>query len=203
MKKIMFNDKYGLTESVLSGTKTTTRRIEGNIEFFFCLNNKRGIRIEFDGTDTFRLYTPNGLLYADHKCIYAVGQEVAIAQSYMQVGFKEEEVKGECFGSVRGWKNKMYVKAELMPHRVRITDIKLERLQDITEADCLKEGIRCYTKDGKVFKYDLEDGFEMFPWSTMKRDAREAFAALIDKVSGNGTWENNPYVFVYEFELLK
>ena len=30
----------------------------------------------------------------------------------------------------------------------------------------------------------------------------EAFAALIDKVSGKGTWESDPYVFVYEFELI-
>lgn len=29
----------------------------------------------------------------------------------------------------------------------------------------------------------------------------EAFAALIDKVSGKGAWESNPFVFVYEFEL--
>ncbi len=32
---------------------------------------------------------------------------------------------------------------------------------------------------------------------------RGAFAALIDKISGKGTWESNPYVFVYEFELVK
>lgn len=32
---------------------------------------------------------------------------------------------------------------------------------------------------------------------------REAFAALIDKVSGRGTWESNPYVVVYGFELVK
>lgn len=31
---------------------------------------------------------------------------------------------------------------------------------------------------------------------------REAFAALIGKVSGKGTWENNPLVWVYEFELV-
>lgn len=30
----------------------------------------------------------------------------------------------------------------------------------------------------------------------------EAFAVLIDKVSGKGTWESNPYVFVYDFELV-
>ncbi len=31
----------------------------------------------------------------------------------------------------------------------------------------------------------------------------EAFAALIDKVSGKGTWDRNPFVVVYEFEIVK
>ena len=33
-------------------------------------------------------------------------------------------------------------------------------------------------------------------------NTRDAFAELIDKVSGKGTWASNPYVFVYEFELI-
>lgn len=32
---------------------------------------------------------------------------------------------------------------------------------------------------------------------------REAFASLIDKVSGCGTWASNPWVMAYEFELVK
>ena len=101
-----------------------------------------------------------------------------------------------------GFFNKMFVKADLMPHHIRITEVKVERLQDISEADCLKEGIIKYTKDGTVFKYDLSDRFEMFSWQDMKRSPREAFSALIDKVSGKGMFASNPYVFAYEFELI-
>ncbi len=32
---------------------------------------------------------------------------------------------------------------------------------------------------------------------------QDAYEILIDKVSGKGTWERNPYVFVYDFELVK
>ena len=39
-----------------------------------------------------------------------------------------------------GWNNKMFVRADLMPHRIKITGIKLERLQDISEEDIYKEG---------------------------------------------------------------
>ena len=66
----------------------------------------------------------------------------------------------------------------------------------------MKEGIIKYTKDGTVFKYDLSDRFEMFSWQDMKRSPREAFSALIDKVSGKGAWESNPFVWAYEFKLI-
>ena len=97
----------------------------------------------------------------------------------------------------------MFARADLMPHQIRITKVRIQRLQDISDEDCLKEGIIKYTKDRTVFKYDLSDGFEMFSWKDMKRSPKEAYAALIDKVSGKGTWESNPYVWVYEFELVK
>ena len=50
-----------------------------------------------------------------------------------------------------------------------------------------------------------------YGWDTkidaLKRNSfftpRAAFASLIDKVSGKGTWEENPYVFVYSFQLIK
>jgi hypothetical protein len=45
---------------------------------------------------------------------------------------------------------------------------------------------------------DREEGF-YFDFDS----PRAAFASLIDKVSGKGTWKNNPWVIVYEFELNK
>lgn len=41
-------------------------------------------------------------------------------------------------------------------------------------------------------------GAKMLHWST----PIEAFAVLIDKVSGKGTWDKNPWVFAYTFELI-
>ena len=79
------------------------------------------------------------------------------------------------------------------PHHIRITDVKVERLRDISEEDALREGI-----------FKLISGFYCFPneeyavFSTPRR----AFAEIIDKVSGKGTWGNNPWVAVYSFELV-
>lgn len=217
-KKIMFNDKYGLTQAVLDGRKTQTRRMAAiqppykNSEICFptvllledepekhplwlayCWKNK----------DNPEEYTP----WIKPK--YKEGEVVAIAQSYKDLGYSPEEPLQEEAGyyphikNASGWTNKMFVRADIMPHRIRITKVRMQRLQNISDEDCLKEGIIKYTKDRTVFKYDLSDGFEMFSWKDMKRSPREAYAALIDKVSGKGTWESNPYVWVYEFELMK
>lgn len=93
----------------------------------------------------------------------------------------------------------MFVKAELMPHRIRITNIRAERLQYITDEECLAEGIMLQHNVGhKGVTYSYIP-YEQPLYST----PREAYAALIDKISGKGTWASNPYVFVYEFELIK
>lgn len=100
-----------------------------------------------------------------------------------------------------GMSNKMYVRADLMPHQIRITGIRCERLQDISDAECMKEGVRVeFAKNGRLMYYY----FDIKRWREVWFDTpREAFSALIDKVSGRGTWDRNPWVVAYEFELVK
>lgn len=105
-----------------------------------------------------------------------------------------------------GWNNKQGVKACYMPHRIRITDIKVERLQYISEEGCMKEGIirrdDCInSRMEDIVVYTFKNSFVNHVYKTYPTP-REAFAALIDKVSGKGTWENNPWVFAYTFELI-
>lgn len=203
MKKIMFNDKYLLTQAVLEGRKTQTRRIAytGNTTIIDC-----GICIEQKNFGRATLF--RGIDEIVHSR-YNIGEEVAVAQPYRmtacKVDYNEKEIK-EVVCSI-GWANKMYVKADLMPHRIRITDIRAERLQDISEDDCLAEGIK------EIYETNVDDPTEFYGYAFLPDaspcpahcycEAQEAYAALIDKISGKGTWESNPYVFVYEFELTK
>lgn len=176
MKKIMFNDKYGLTEAVLEGRKTMTRRIVP------------------DGT-------PLGNWEETEKMSrYKVGEVVAVAQSYHalnKAGFVAPEWCEHTCEDSPGYSNKMFVKADLMLHQIRITSIRVERIQDISGNDCLREGII----DGKVEPklYGFKNGKHYDTAHT----PREAFAILIKKMSGKKAWDDNPWVFVYEFELVK
>lgn len=195
MKKIMFDDKYCLTQAVLEGRKTQTRRIAytGNATIIDC-----GICVEpknFGRATLFR-----GIDEIAHSR-YNIGEEVAVAQAYCMLivdrGYSDKEILE--IACSKGWVNKKYVKSDLMPHRIRITDIRAERLQDISEEDCFAEGVvqqHGEGANGEIYSYIP---YEKPLYST----PREAYAALIDKISGKGTWASNPYVFVYEFELIK
>ena len=114
-------------------------------------------------------------------------------------------IKADCFEKyfrfigAPSFSNKMFVKAELMLHQIRITNIRFQRLQDISDEDCLKEGI-IEDCPGVQYSFPTEVGYcGQYPFDT----PRSAYAALIDKVSGKETWEKNPFVIVYDFELVK
>ena len=95
-----------------------------------------------------------------------------------------------------GWSNKMFVRAELMLRHIRFTDVKAERLQDISDEDVLREGVWQMGELFYVNKAVGESPEVAFP------TAREAFWYLIDKISSKGTWESNPFVVAYSFELV-
>ena len=211
MKKIMFNERFGLQQSVLSCTKTMTRRI-CTMALHRKLENGTTETIEpddmfiaSDGTAHFQIGRNSYRLQPAYK----VGEEIAIAQKYWDLrncdAFYEALQKAdptfplECIKDEAGCHNKMFVKAQWMPHRIRIKSIKAERLQNISDEDCLREGVikwmNCYIVTGI-----MEDrGRNNVCFDT----PREAFAALIDRISGKGTWQRNPWVYAYEFELVQ
>ena len=212
----MFSDKFGLTQAVLDGRKTMTRRII-KCPITFRGEWVAGFNIHRSPSDKKIVGFP--CMYdADEREFdmgeilpkYELGEVVAIAQSYMDVDRFHRKGKNaaylEYLDSILpelklypGWGNKMFVKADLMPHHIKITGIKVERLQDISDEDCLKEGsIHVSTFLGqKIYHTPHVNGSYL---ST--NVAQEAFAYLIDKVSGKGVWESNPFVFAYEFVLF-
>ena len=221
MQKIMFNDRFGLTDLVLSGKKTQTRRVVKeqyrypNKEVYWDANHKA---LCFRGKTT-----------VDYIAIprYYVGEVVAVAQSYKVIyqryrGVQQEEfmktLEKEYYSDLCvdvakniGWHNKMFVRPDLMPHVIKITNIRVERLQDISDEDCLAEGIKEVEVSNNwgdstthtEYRITYYNKKSLSKQLVSRECPQEAFAALIDKINGYGTWESNPYVFVYEFELVK
>ena len=208
MQKIMFNEHYGLETAVLERRKTKTRRIIKVPDTWHGIH-VCGFGPDIDG-QSLLLYDADEELIEDPKTRlcgqimprYKVGEIVAVAQSYKDAGLSFIHCPGPQWGCTRdmpGYNNKMFVCADLMPHQILITGCHCELLQEISDEDCLREGISFV--NGRFYV-----GYRETTGQRIWLDGdtpREAFAALINKTSGKHTWEDNPYTFVYEFELIK
>lgn len=203
----MFDNHYGLEDAVLNGTKTMTRR-------FIPTEETEGglVPVSFW----------NGKWCGAHgkplkKQPYKVGERLAIAQRYSELSWDESfynMLKSKCEllpqYELKGWDNKMFVKAEYMPHQIEITDVKVERIQDIVWKDCLREGvlkayIGYYVPGIKCKDWENESHVDTEDFKTWKLfpTPEEAFAALIKKIGGKKAWEDNPWVFAYSIKLIK
>ena len=229
----MFSDKFGLTEDVLLGRKTMTRRIAYTKEM------KHRAKRNLCNDGRLALYDGSELVAVSK---YRLGEELAIAQSYKQCWniyqkrwesyndpsnwITPDVILGDSVQETAGWNNKMSVKADLMPYRIRITGIKAERLQDISYDDCRYEGIipvtwrqwhkqdiddfspQRYTDHDvwtlEKFREGIEDPWaESEPGEFVATTPQVAFAVLIFKMMGKRMWYDNPWVFAYTFELIK
>lgn len=217
----MFNDKFDLNTAVLEGRKTQTRRMitipktwKGKEVFGFqvCKNAVGDWYTELTDDEGFVIEGS----YIKNQ--YEIGDIVAIAQSYKDIEdyLPQDPIALDTtqgydnfvyhnWQSEAGWNNKMFTKSELMPHQIRITNVRIEHLKDISAEDCKSEGIwfdaefkRWYFGKKGSNHYIISNN--LYDW---KYNVKVAYSALIDKISGKGTWESNPFVFVYDFELIK
>lgn len=135
-----------------------------------------------------------------------------MAQSYKNCGYDPDMLQTATINGnigdypiseLPGWNNKMFTYPSMMPNKIRITNVRVERLQDISDEECIKEGII------KKWHAPACRNYYYIPNVVVKRKddvydtPRESYAALIDRISGKGTWQSNPFVFVYDFELVE
>lgn len=200
----MFNDKYGLNNDVLKKVKTMTRRLANcpktfngkYVSGFRVCTNQQGYQFTYlvdqDECEIEGSY--------DVLSKYKIGEVIAIAQSYKDIDIDPHFLISAVDDGIvamdsPGWTNKMFVRAELMIHHIRITNVRFEHLQNISDEDCLKEGIKMFKNCKGETVYGNNTG-------ACYTTPKSAFMSLIDGVSDKGTWESNPWVEVYEFELL-
>ena len=205
MQAIGFNEHYGLQTAVFERRKTMTRRAEKGFENLeegnFCFQKDRNQVV---------LYGEKGTPIEIIKLRYKIGEIVAIKQCYKDIidqldNIQRMYVIGFYSGS-KAWTNKMFVRPDLMVRHIRIIDTKIERLQSIGDDDCMKEGLirrddMINSRMEDVVRYTFENSFVNHVYRTYQTP-RDAFAALIDKVSGKGTWNRNQFMSAYTFELI-
>lgn len=115
------------------------------------------------------------------------------------------------------WRPSIHMPKEAARIWLKVTDVRVERLQDIMDEQAEAEGIRGYSKDGNIYKYAVSDDWwiefhrkhgKLFTgswWQDMPRTASEAFLYLWNSTLKKSDldrygWDANPWVWVIEFE---
>ncbi|MBB6287689.1 hypothetical protein HDC32_000052 [Pseudomonas sp. JAI120] len=93
------------------------------------------------------------------------------------------------------WKPSIHMPRWVSRILLEITDVRVERLQDITEEQAKAEGVRLYTDHAELGDWWHVEGIE-----TYSADPRKSFELLWSSVGGN--WNANPWVWVVEFKRV-
>jgi hypothetical protein len=93
------------------------------------------------------------------------------------------------------WKPSIHMPRTAARVWLKITNIRLERLQDISEKDAQAEGVEF---NGEGYKVYVDVGLEEYELET----AYWSFNSLWCSINGGESWEHNPWVWVVEFENI-
>lgn len=215
-KPILFNTE--MVQAILEGRKTVTRRIVKPKS-----RNAAGFTVTYDYNNNFTDvydHDANERMFDSPQSRYRVGDILYVRETWTTIDNlknyadveMDEDIKYlyKCDDNgkehvfidigVKRWKPSIHMPKEAARIFLEVTNIRVERLQEITEDEAIKEGIRQYTKDGEVFKYAANE--EQYEWSKMPRNPIEAFKKLWDSCyDWPKCWTYNPWVWVIEFKV--
>ena len=198
---------------VMDGTKTQTRRIESvlrglqdvhdSVDGMERLKDKDGDLFFQIGRDAlYPKYQVGDLLYIKEALENDGGFATYKCDEYQVPSQKPNYVVRE-WKSDDGnpWKNSV-IPARYMPRSaartfIEITDVRCERIQDITESDAKAEGAnRPYGRSPDAYdKYATPEGIGF--------SHKLGFQKLWNETNGKDAWERNDWVFAYTFEVVK
>ena len=226
MKPILFSTP--MVQAILDGRKTMTRRVIKSSKIYYIDSEIDGEVFDngeqyFDGYINFAWLKNGGKEY-DLSVFsrYQVGDVLWVRETFSVISgngktpndldaieYKaDDEEQSMLLTAFKCWKPSIYMPKEYARIFLRVTNVRVEILQDISEEDCLAEGI--YESDdndctGKYKAYTIKKPtIESGVFIDDKfNSAYEAFEWLWSSINGKGAWEENPYVFVYEFERIE
>lgn len=92
---------------------------------------------------------------------------------------------------------------------LEITDVRVERLNEISPDDAIAEGLLGLTKDGNMVKYGIPDKDGLpgtddtgWPWHEWRISPVDAYQKLWQSIHGPDSWAANPWVWVIEFRRI-
>lgn len=177
-----------MVQAILEGKKTMTRRIFKDNPRVKSYNGPVDLKEMYKN---FQPYLLSFSKYGEHNDILWVREtfspfgEGHIYKADALPEFEDLDIK---------WRASMFLPKEAARIWLQITDITIERLQDITNEDALKEGIKVIEHDEAHYDYMNEGGSYAHP--------RGSFFSLWRKINGDESLDLNPWVWAISFKVL-
>lgn len=185
MKQIAFNNKFGLADLAMQGRKTMMRiLVPKNV-----VGKIRKIQDKYY-----------------EATLDALTDKEALEQYYFS---EHEKSKPYEIGEILAIANSSNDKDEVT-HCIQITNIRIERVQDISDDDVVREGFsleyvnnECENSTSYFVRKLAYVGHQLRRYKEIaSSNPQEAYSILFDKMHKVGAWKSNPWVFVYEFKRV-
>lgn len=193
MKPILFSTP--MVQAILEGRKTQTRRIikpQPNGEF--C---RYDLYIQSQA-----LWTSGDVRRARYEKLDTlwVRETWHPKRHNMPTGWKYEyRATAKEDGNPTGepWKPSIFMPREAARIFLEVTNVRVERLHDLDDNDAINEGIGA-VKSG----YEYHDIYQDYLNDKNSLNPVPSYKSLWEKINGKGSWDLNPWVWVYEFKVL-
>jgi hypothetical protein len=205
IKPILFSTP--MVQAILRGKKTQTRRIinpQPTTELFSAIIGG------YDNVPKMaRFWTkrePNNPLIEDVELKYKVGDILWVRETWhpkrhsFPIGEPFEykaTAKEDGNPTDEPWKPSIFMPKEACRIFLKLTDIRVERLNDISVSDAISEGIEKFSNGSGFRKYHKKDKVHLVAVNPI-----ESYQSLWEKINGEKSWSENPFVWVYKFEQI-
>ncbi len=211
-RPILFNGD--MVRAILEGRKTQTRRIVKGIPDDMQLDDwdpdSLPVTMFFsDGGDVTKQieapYEPGDLLWVREKFLIetsgsyrfdAEGLSPGEYPEWLQRGSQVHYAATTDLKSLGLWKPSIHMPRWASRITLKVTSVRVERLNDISGEDCVAEGIP-YHEGYPIGFYKMDDE------AARASIHQGEFRNLWQSINGAGSWAANPWVWVIEFEVQK
>lgn len=213
-RPIIFN--ADMVRAILDGRKTQTRRpvkpIKHPFGHWLSVDDVAGEMIGGTGAVSCpfglkrqRLWVRETWNHANYPgCNYEAGTPVFYRADYLNDPWGADWERNP-EGMRRKWRPSIHMPRTASRINLEITEVRVERLQDISGNDAIAEGLVTLSKDcGRTWKYGLPDSDGLphgagWAWRDWEQDPRCAYKRLWESIYGADSWAENPWVWVVEF----